>query len=53
MSFSRPIQWFHSHADPIWPDGTFKGASTKRPILRTTLPYITVLVCVIPCIIYS
>ncbi len=21
MSFSRPIQWFHSHADPIWPDG--------------------------------
>jgi len=29
------------------------GASTKRPILRTTLPYITVLVCVIPCIIYS
>ncbi len=24
MSFSRPIQWYHSHADPIWPDGTFK-----------------------------
>ncbi len=23
MSFSRPIQWYHSHADPIWPDGTF------------------------------
>ncbi len=19
MSFSRPIQWYHSHADPIWP----------------------------------
>ncbi len=29
------------------------GASTKRPLLRTSLPYITVLVCVIPCIIYS
>ncbi len=24
MSFSRLIQWYHSHADPIWPDGTFK-----------------------------
>ncbi len=23
MSFSRPIG-YHSHADPIWPDGTFK-----------------------------
>jgi hypothetical protein len=23
MSFSRPIQWYHSYADPIWPDGTF------------------------------
>jgi hypothetical protein len=23
MAFSRPIQWFHSHADPIWLDGTF------------------------------
>ncbi len=25
MFFSRPIQWYHSHADPIWPDGTFKS----------------------------
>jgi hypothetical protein len=25
MSFLRPMQWFHSHADPIWPDGTFKS----------------------------
>jgi hypothetical protein len=23
MSFSRPIHWYHSHADPIWPDCTF------------------------------
>ncbi len=26
MSFSRPIQWYHSHADSIWPDGTFNIA---------------------------
>ncbi len=25
MSFSRPIPWYHSHADPIWPDGTLQG----------------------------
>jgi hypothetical protein len=25
MTFFRPIQWYHSHADPIWPDGTFKA----------------------------
>jgi hypothetical protein len=24
MSFSRPIQWYYSYADPIWQDGTFK-----------------------------
>jgi hypothetical protein len=24
MSFSRPMQWYHSHADLIWPDGPFK-----------------------------
>jgi hypothetical protein len=29
------------------------GASTKRPLLRTFLPYVTDLVCGIPCIIYS
>ncbi len=23
MFFSRSIQWYHSHADPIWPDNTF------------------------------
>ncbi len=27
VSFSRPIQWYHSLADPIWPDGTFKSCS--------------------------
>jgi hypothetical protein len=25
MSFSRAFQWYHSHLDPIWPDGTFKS----------------------------
>ncbi len=24
MSFLRAFQWYRSHADPIWPDGTFK-----------------------------
>jgi hypothetical protein len=24
MSFSRPIHWYYSHADPIWLDGTVK-----------------------------
>ncbi len=28
MSFSRPIQCYHSHADSIWPDGTFKHLSS-------------------------
>ncbi len=26
MSFSRPIQWYSSHADLIWPDGTFNAS---------------------------
>jgi hypothetical protein len=25
-SFSRPIQWYHSHADLNWPNGTFEQA---------------------------
>jgi hypothetical protein len=24
MSLSRPSPWYHSHVDPIGPDGTFK-----------------------------
>ncbi len=27
MSFLRPIQWYHSHVDPVWLDGTFKHLS--------------------------
>ncbi len=34
MSFSRPIHWCHSHADPIWPDGAFKFASKFWPYQR-------------------
>jgi hypothetical protein len=30
MSFSRAFQWYHSHLDPIWPDGTFKLALLSR-----------------------
>ena len=29
MSFSRPIQRYHFHVDPIWPDGTFKELVTS------------------------
>ncbi len=36
MFFSRPIQWYHSHVDPIWPDGTFKGCQ----IMMDRLPRI-------------
>ncbi len=25
MSFSRPIQWYHYHADPICPNGNFNS----------------------------
>ncbi len=25
MSFSRPMQWYHSHVDPIWRDGTLNS----------------------------
>ena len=31
MSFSGPIQWYHSHADPIWPDGTFNAVKICPP----------------------
>ncbi len=36
MSFSRAFQWYHSHLDPIWPDGTFNGLSidTNPPLFN-------------------
>ncbi len=30
MSFSRAFQWYNSHLDPIWPDGTFKWFLDNR-----------------------
>ncbi len=30
MFFSKPMQWYHSHADPIWPDGTFNMVTSKN-----------------------
>ncbi len=30
MSFSRPIQWYHSHADPVWPDSTFNSRFSRK-----------------------
>ncbi len=27
MTFVRPIQWYRSQADPVWPDSTFKKKS--------------------------
>ncbi len=29
MAFSRPFQWYHSHADPLVPDGIFKGTVSQ------------------------
>ncbi len=50
-SFCHP--WLLFRHKGIFSYGRCLGASTKRPLLRTFLPYITVLVCVIPCIICS
>jgi hypothetical protein len=44
MFFSKPIQCcYHSHADPIWPDGTFKqkivGEKKRQRYVNTYLIY--------------
>ncbi len=31
MSLLRPIHWYHSRADPIWPVGPFKSLFSKKP----------------------
>jgi hypothetical protein len=46
MFFSMPIQWYHSHNDPIWPDdflhlGYLLMASQKH-LPTEFLPYILV-----------
>jgi hypothetical protein len=50
MFFSRPIQWYQSHADPIWPDGTFNPCiflcadDDRKPFFRAmTLNYLLML----------
>ncbi len=40
MSFQRAFQWYHSHADPIWPDGTFKQWFLKSLQYLLVLQYI-------------
>jgi hypothetical protein len=35
MSFSRPIQWYQSHVDPIWPDGTFNFEDVTSGMIAT------------------
>jgi hypothetical protein len=35
MSFSRPFQWYHSHVDPIWPDGAFSNFLNLPPPKKT------------------
>ncbi len=40
MSFLRPIQWYHSHVDTIWPDGTFNQRKYKW-LSRTVCLFLT------------
>ena len=32
LSIPRPIQWYHSRADLIWPDGPFNNFLLKRSV---------------------
>ncbi len=45
MSFSRPIQRYHSHADPIWPDGIFNwtrhAREKQREAYRILVTFVT------------
>ncbi len=40
MSFSRPIQWNHSHADPIWLDCPFKGKAVREVVKKQYLIFL-------------
>ncbi len=33
MSFSRPIQWYHFHAELMWPEGTFNVTGLRRELV--------------------
>jgi hypothetical protein len=37
MSFWRAFQLYHSHADPIWPDGTFNFSSHRNILFEKFL----------------
>ena len=39
MSFSMPIQQYHSHADPIWPNSTFKMDGSSKSCLEIIEQY--------------
>jgi hypothetical protein len=39
MSFSRPIQWYHSQAGPISPDGTLNLKSCHLRLTLGPAPY--------------
>ena len=41
MSFSRAFQCYHSHLDPIWPDGTFKTL-LFNPLPHCGRPYLPI-----------
>jgi hypothetical protein len=41
MSFSRPIQWYHYHADLIWPDGPLRYRFSRRhPPFLSKVPFL-------------
>ncbi len=45
MSFSRPFQWYHSEADPILPDGTFKLSLVLSFHFHTFVPFSVFHIC--------
>jgi hypothetical protein len=54
MTISRPFQWYHSHADPIWPDNTFKlSKKAELPILYMLYGYSTATLHLLPKIKFS
>ncbi len=39
MYFYRAFQWYHSYADPIWPEGTFNFLKLNRSHLLFETTY--------------
>ncbi len=44
--FLRPIQWYYSQADPIWPDGTFKSSEPLHTKIYLILLLVGITVCI-------